>query len=527
MCAKRRFLGYGMAVILGLVAAGCVGASLDDVANLFGKQRKFYDAAKEANADGRYYDAAMNLIEALKIKPDYADAKILLREVTPRAYQQRLAAVKEIEKTNPGQALEQYQGLKQFTNELAEFGVSIPAIDFNPKFEELELRIKNVKAADAEKAYADAGELFRKNQYDGAINGYRKALEFIPDYRDSKERIAECYYRLAMADLSRRQYRMAVEGFKKAEAERPAYKDSRLKAAKIYMALGSYFLQQGYGRNAVVDFEEAKKLEPNLPNIAPRIEQGRRLAVKRVAVVGVANRTGQKIEGMAVEDFIGDEIFDELQRRKSQFIEVYARTQLDAVVGELKFGLHDLVDKSSAAEVGKLKGVNYVVMGKITQVTERKAGPVVRRNQTSFRVPVYQPVTRNDRRGRPFTVQQHIGDRTEYVQYDEVSWSREIAFAGSISVLEVETGKILVSRNFNKRESAGGRWAENLSLPEARERLAPEIRQLFDAPRRAESADAMAKRVINALAQELVSATLENVDRTPNVPDPARELTGL
>ncbi|MBM4442989.1 MAG: hypothetical protein FJ027_21470 [Candidatus Rokubacteria bacterium] len=40
-------LRFGRLALITLVLAGCAGA-MDDLGNLLGRQRKFYDAAKEA-----------------------------------------------------------------------------------------------------------------------------------------------------------------------------------------------------------------------------------------------------------------------------------------------------------------------------------------------------------------------------------------------------------------------------------------------------------------------------------------------
>jgi len=79
----RILLGFP-GVAISITAPGCVGVEqmLRDAA----VERKFYEAAEKSQSQGRYFDAAMNAIEALKAKPDYADAKILLRVVAPRAY---------------------------------------------------------------------------------------------------------------------------------------------------------------------------------------------------------------------------------------------------------------------------------------------------------------------------------------------------------------------------------------------------------------------------------------------------------
>lgn len=516
MLAGARLAG---GLLLFGLTAGCGG--LDDLGNLMGKQRKFYDAAKEDAAAGRSYDAAMHAIEALKIKADYADAKILLRQVTPRAYEGLVSAAQQAERDNPVLGLQKYRDLKSFTETVRQYGVELVALDYDSKFRELEARIRQVNATGAEKAYLEGEGLFEARQYEAAVAAYRRALELTPDYKEAKERIGESLYRVAMRDLEAKRYRPAAEGFKQVLGERPGYKDAQVTAARIHAAFGSYFLKAGYPRNALEEFQEALRLAPDLPGVARAAEETKRAAVRRIAVLGLSNKTGQNVEGIAVEDYISDEFLSDLQRRKSQFFEVYDRARLDLLMKELKLGLSDLVDKTSVPEVGKLKGVEYLVVGKLTQVSQRKVEPQRRRQATSYDVQLWREETYHDKNGRAQRRSTPAGTERRQVSYDEIAWSTEVAFAGSIDVLAVSTAKVAVSKNFTQRDARSGRWAENLSDPKVKSRLAAEIRQLLDAPRQYEAADVMAKRVIRTMVGDLVGSILGELDRKPAVEDPA------
>jgi tetratricopeptide (TPR) repeat protein len=495
---RPTWMPFGRIAMMALMLAGCAGA-IDDPGNLLGRQRKFYDAAKEAAAAGRYMDSALNCVEALRVKADYADAKILLGSVAPRAYAERLTTAREAEAASAALALERYRELKRFTDLVAGFGVPITTVDYERKFIELEERVRSVKAGDAERAFLEAEGHFAAKRYHDAIAAYRRALGFVANYKDAGDKIAESHYRLGADLLAVKQYRSAADAFKKAIAERPGYKDAQARAGRVHAALGQYFLRNGYPRQALLEFQTADELSPGLAGVAGAIDRARAEAVRRLAVAGISNRTGQNVEGIAIEDFIADEMYSTLQKKKSQFIEMYERSRLNDVLAEHKFTLTDLVDRQTVPELGKLRGVNYIVVGKITQVSHKSSGLVRRTLQTAYEEPVYQQVTQYDKKGRARTYNQLAGYRTQHVRYEEVSWGTQIAFAGSISVFDVKTGKLVTSKNFTQRDAKGGRWAENLSQPSAMAQLSDEVKQAFKAPRGVESADVMAKRLIRTM----------------------------
>lgn len=65
---------------------------------------------------------------------------------------------------------------------------------------------------------------------------------------------------------------------------------------------------------------------------------------------------GKGISDMLVTQIVKDGTFSVIERRK-----------LEAVISEQKLGASGLVDASTAAEIGRILGVKYVIMGSITQ----------------------------------------------------------------------------------------------------------------------------------------------------------------
>ncbi len=519
--ARWQWVGLPVAVTMSL--AGCV-------------EKKVTEAPKEAVPTIQPCDAAMNAMEVLRVAAEATNARQepgeqpvllpaevlrarhLLRREGPRCYEQRLAEIRAIESTNRHKAVEDYESLKSFVDSLRTLEVGIPAMDFDTKIAELK-RIDS----DAEAAYAAAEAAMQARKCQDAIPLYLRSLDVVANYKDARQKLAECYYEMAASATEALRYRQATKHFRMAEQYRPNYKDSRMRAARIHLALGNYFLAQGYPRNAVVEYEAAESMLPNVSGVRSQLEAAKARALERIAVVGIRNRTGNTLEGMAVEEFIADSLVETLLKRKSQFLELYPRTQLEAALSGLGLGLKDIIDQATVQELGKLRGVKYLVTGRITQVSQKKGDPVRTRRETSVRVPIYQTVTERDRTGRAYTSQKQVGTRPQRVQYDEIAWSAEIAVAGTITVLDVQTGRIVVSRNFDKRESGGGHWAESTGLPEAQSQLSAEVQALL----RVTSPDAMAKRAMDSLTDELVSAILEKIDGVPSVPDPPVALAEL
>ncbi len=480
--------------------------------------KKLSEAPKEVVAASQPCGAAMKAMEVLRRQADSGDAKTaapesgeqrvlapaevlrashLLQREGPRCYEQRLAGMRAIESTNREQAAGDYESLRSFVASLRSFGVEIPAIDFAAKIADLRRNL----ADDAGAAYAAAEAARHARRCQEAIPFYQRSLDLVADYGEARQRIAECYYELAASATESRLYRQATQHFRMADQRQPDYRDSRTRAARIHLALGNYYLGRGYPRNAVLEYEAAESLVPDLPDVHSRLEAAKARAYERLAVRQVSNPTGNRIEGVAVEEFIADSLFEKLQKQKSQFLDVWARNQLDADLLESRGGSKGGMDQTKIREWGILRGVKYLVAGTITQVSQKQTGPVRARRET--------PV--------------QGGARSQRVQYDEIAWSAEIAIAGSIELHDLRTGTILISRSFDKRENGGGRWVDDPRIPGTGSQITPEVQTLY----RLASPEAMARRTLEDLTDEVVTAILEKIDRMPSVPDPTGPLAEL
>ena len=72
-------------------------------------------------------------------------------------------------------------------------------------------------------------------------------------------------------------------------------------------------------------------------------------------------------------------ITDILTRRlaSSRTIAVYERQQIDLIGKEIRLGMSGLVDVDTAVEVGRIAGVQYMLMGSVTELSQRTSGAVI------------------------------------------------------------------------------------------------------------------------------------------------------
>ena len=71
---------------------------------------------------------------------------------------------------------------------------------------------------------------------------------------------------------------------------------------------------------------------------------------------------------------VSDELVTALLNLKTQKFRVIEREQIQRVLEEQEFGASGLVDAGSAAHIGKILGVQFLLMGKVTEFSNKTAG---------------------------------------------------------------------------------------------------------------------------------------------------------
>ena len=99
-------------------------------------------------------------------------------------------------------------------------------------------------------------------------------------------------------------------------------------------------------------------------------------AKPRVAVMNFANNSTWSWWG----DKLGEAAADELvtQLLKQGRFTVIERSQLEAVLAEQRLGATGAVNASTAAQIGKVLGVQFILTGSITQFSVERTGGSIR-----------------------------------------------------------------------------------------------------------------------------------------------------
>jgi len=466
------------------------------------------NAAKKGN----YYPAAISYLDALAKKPKSTKTLQKLAEVALPAYDQKLKLAEEYRSNgNLEGALREFKELQQFVERLRGYNaLNFATIDFRNA-------LSSVSESAAESRYQSAEGLFNGGSYARAIDEYRAALNLKSPYKDCLDKISESYYRIGTANENSRSYRKAAEIFMKSCETVANYKDARQKAVTIYSALGNYFLDAGQYRKAFEDYSLARAVDPQFSDLATKLTQAKELATIRVAFVKFENPTGRNIAGMALGDVILENIRSKVQARASQFIKSLDRDELMAVAQEQRISEGQLGYDMNAPL--KLTGVDYLVLGKLNQVRDIRAGLSRDRVTGEYEYRYYVPYT--DKNGKQKTRTEYV---TENMTYDLFRDSIKLALGGAIKVIESKSGVTAINHQIMEEGGDEITYADSFQLAGRRNldqvTFDSGTRELIDARRQLVDIGVIANKMINAIADTMANKILVALDQPPYVSDP-------
>lgn len=224
-------------------------------------------------------------------------------------------------------------------------------------------------------------------------------------------------------------------------AAKTAFEESKTQAAVMHYEEGRRLERSGDKtdqKEAAKRFIRTQQYVKNYRDSRERYQSVKKAATTRM---GITPFDASNVEHGNMGIKMSQLLLEGLMSMSSQldFFEVVDREQLDAVLKEQKFSLSGLLDESTTAEIGALKGVDVLLAGTITEsvVDRQKTGP----DEHSYsREVVIGKEKYTDEEGNERT-REVLGTVTATAR--ELTKTAEATVGCSFKVIDVKTGDIL------------------------------------------------------------------------------------
>jgi len=383
--------------------------------------KKLTKKGAELEMNGMHEEAADFYYRALLKRADYVDALIGLKRTAPKLMDRKLMAFNSSYFNQEYQAAyDKYSDADQYRKNLNQVGVEVEiSKPYSDKFNECREIL-------AEQYYLNGRSKFDYGEYVEAIRAFETSLTYISPYKDARELIEQCReaknisdaersYQSAMTKFEAEDYRGAYYEFGRCLSFKSPYKDAA--------AMKSESLEKGKVRIGIFEFANDTKYH------------GAEGALYSYVVTYAVNY-------------------------ESPFIEIVDRDNLERLLNEQKLGMSGVVDESTASQAGKVLGLNYVVLGRLINVSQ--AGG----DFQSQKVTAYELYSTKTAEGQ-------VIQKGKAVTYTVLEGSRTVTYEAVYQVISVETSKILSSDIVSASESDQVKYATYTGDPKKLCRINP------------------------------------------------------
>lgn len=360
-----------------------------------------YKDGMKAYEQGNIFEALELFIAKVSDDPDHQKSVDMIKKVLPEVVKTRKAKAKQYEDAGQwAQAQKEYDRLRRLDKVLQ----GLVAYDNGRK-----LRFPRLNVAEAQsQATENAAEKFYRKGVEAmqttgnaeqAVEFFKEARKFEPEYKDAKELSAQALYNDAMALIAKGDYKDGVQLFWQT---RDFYPDG---------------------------FKDAEQ----------RIQAAIDSAKVKVAVMPFEDLTFKTKYG-DVGASLSSEIIASGVSREPIFVDFVTRDYVYSLLSEQDFGASGRVDPSTAPRIGKLTGVHVFVFGKITAINPYY--PKVKEEHGESRGNVYSG-------GQKYPV---------YARWTKHTRTGKVTVTAIYQIVDVKTGRIVDSQSISRTKSSTAQW---------------------------------------------------------------------
>jgi tetratricopeptide (TPR) repeat protein len=218
---------------------------------------------------------------------------------------------------------------------------------------------KTVEAIGHVRDYAEARQLWPR-LWPTASAHYLQRIATAETNQDWVDAVASLE---ALGSLHQRAVDLGLDAPLEPIAQRLA--NARDRAADAWYRTGLSHEQKGNLREAAIAYRNCLNYVKDFRDGEARYAKTRAAAMVRVAVLPFDNAS----YWTSASNLLGDKLIQDLLGKQGEFLSFVDRKYLDTVIKEGSLQASGLVDPTTAVRLGKLAGIRYLVVGRVTQVS--------------------------------------------------------------------------------------------------------------------------------------------------------------
>lgn len=466
---SRKHLASLIILVIPLMTASCA-------------HKRAFKRAQSLEGSGRYVEAAEQDLIALDKKPEFEDAKTHLRRIAPIAYQELIDRASGQESRFEWiEAIRTYEYTETILTRFTRHGINLQSTDVGS-------RLARAKLEGTNYYYTSAEDYYRNGDFVNAIDQYKKVVTVAGFHQDTKRKLWRSHVELGNQRLRDRQFQSAIESCYRPALEYVEYSADETATknfiAEAYYRWADYLESEGDSRGAYEKFQSALATVPGYRDAEERSRESYEAAVSRIAVMPFRNSTSY---GVQYANLLTEQLINRCVNANLDYAVFATREYIEQVMQEHALAAAGAVDPATASEIGMLEGIDYFVIGNLTQISEQTTRPsfVEREHKIRYTAP--------DSTGKEV-------EHTRSIFYREYTSRRTVEVAASFQIIAVESARIVRGEDVTETVVSEARW---IRYQGSIEDLPRDKRSLLDAPTEPRSADMLTNDGMRSLAQKL------------------------
>ncbi|MDZ7332281.1 MAG: hypothetical protein ONB31_09915 [candidate division KSB1 bacterium] len=374
------------------------------------------------------------------------------------------------------------------------------------QLEFLQTKREQSRFRQADELYTEAMKLYQHGDYATALQRFKAVNGYLPHFKDTDRLLEETQRQLAAKEyqnarnlLNQSQLEAALEAFQRVANYQPNYLDTQQQVDRVRAQLADkYFLEgqrhfrAGDYKNAYQALKNSIYYQPDHSSAKQLYEEAKEKLTVRMAIFPF---TATKMETKFGE-LVSQRLLAQALPRRSEFIVFLEREHLQKIFEEQALSQTGAIDEKTAVEVGKLSGVNVIVVGSITLISQKVSGPTARQ------LTGYYDQSYRDAKG----IQRSKKEPFQYTAY-EVQRSAEVNI--SYRFISVETGEILFNESLSRVVDDHAEW---ITCPkEFVKYLSYSDRNKINAPKEPKTLDSLINQAIDSLTDQVASKMISRL----------------
>ena len=275
--------------------------------------------------------------------------------------------------------------------------------------------------------------------------------------------------------------------------------DLKIAATEHHYQNGLFYQKQADWRNAAISYRSATNYRKDYKDAGSRYEECREKGMIKIAVMPFENKSGRDEFG-AMGDFLASQIISSAIDADPEFIRFISREYLDQLLAEQGLQKTDVIDPTSAVEIGKLLGVHAFVFGKIFSIIPDSPNDMRSHYKKIGTVKVYNKNTKK---------YIELPAACDYTIFERM---RSVRVQASYQVISVENGEIVSSESISEDKADACTW---IVVNNGTDKVIPEAHKRKVTPggqRRLAATELMASDAATAMAQKLANKLVEKYE---------------